>query len=188
MPLNVEQRTDKMQQKRTTVLIEELIEVISNPMYENGMNASTVVNMMSDIHKYISGDTNTIIRIPAPIGNDEDRHQILHPSDSTNIVRTVSNISKDSTTSSIRKMPLRHKARSIISNSTSRSISVTSSGYSKKYIGFIDDDVDDNEDRPSYIHKGSSSRNIRHTTRIENAIVKPTPSIEKLYGNISKGH
>ncbi|PHH90153.1 hypothetical protein CDD83_4375 [Cordyceps sp. RAO-2017] len=68
-------------------------------------------------------------------------------------------------------------------------MSVTSSQYSKRYIGFIDEDDDENDNvgpSPAPIrHRKSSTTKPQNTIKVNGAVIKPTPSLEKMFASVS---
>ncbi|KHN93713.1 uncharacterized protein MAM_08426 [Metarhizium album ARSEF 1941] len=73
-------------------------------------------------------------------------------------------------------------------------MSVTSSQFSKKYVGFIDEEENEGENYfavspPPRQSRRKSSGAVRgqNTVRVQGGIMKPTPSLEKMFASANIG-
>lgn len=180
-----------MRNVKTT--LENLVAILNDGTYSNGIDPITMSHTVDDIYRFVSGDKNSRIRCPAPVDNLDNRFRLLWPEGATVTSRPTSDASRTSRTSHrsgrSHHLSSRYTSGNINPDLTKRAMSVTSSQYSKRYVGFIEEeDEDDYSTAPPHRsnHRSNSSASKSSSTmRVNGAVVKPTPSLEKMFASNS---
>lgn len=173
---------------RTT--FENLCATFADEKYRNGIDPNTMVDAINDIYLYVAGNKNMRIRLPAPMSNLDDRFGFMWPEGAKVSSRAPSNSSRVS----VRKLSSNYTSQ----RAKDRAYSVTSSSrYSTKYIGFVEEDEDDGkrhvsrqttQEKPSLSRTDtvtrrrsrSSKSSGSNTIKVGGQVMKPTPSMEKI--------
>ncbi|KAL9122213.1 MAG: hypothetical protein Q9187_001230 [Circinaria calcarea] len=156
---------------------------IRAPEYYHGIDVDTMVECFDNLYSYIAGDMNSRIRCPAAVNDPEDKFRSMWPEGSTVFSRSTSVASYNSGKS-------RHSSRSrpeyskrLSAKYTGGSGSVTSK-FGSRYVGIAEeseqDEARDLKPAPKYRKEKFSSPHVS-TVRVGNSIVRPTPSLERLY-------
>lgn len=180
--------------KYVKVTLENLVAILHQNIYENGIDPGTMCETIDDIFTYLSGDKYIRIRCPAPVDNPDDRFRVLWPEGSIVLSRPPSETSHRSHrsrhSSKSYHLSSKYVSGNIGSDLAGRAMSVTSSRFSKRYVGLIDEeDEADNTVISSHQrhkqHRTSSVSKPQNTIKVNGAIMKPSPSMERMFGKIA---
>lgn len=175
------------------ITFENLIAVLSDTKYESGIDRMTIAHTIQDLYSHVSGDRNIRIRCPAPMNNLEDKFQFLWPEGARVSSRAPSDTSRASHRSGkSHRLSSKFTSGNIDSNAVRRAMSVTSSHYSKRFVGFIDeeDEKAEDEEEPVYHfspprHRKSSVPGPENTIRVNGSVMRPSPSLEQMFARKS---
>ncbi len=184
--------------KNFKVTMENLVAVLNDDKYRDGVDVTTLCYTLDDIYRHIAGDVNSRIRIPAPVGDLEDKFGLMWPEGARVSSRPPSESSRHSGKShshrhrsgSGKHLSSKYTSGDISPDLTRRALSVTSGGssYSKRYVGFIPEDDEDDNNYSASNNRRSSTKATNHsnkTVRVDGAVVKPTVSLENMFPQYS---
>lgn len=169
------------------ITFENIVAILSDKKYDAGIERSSIINMLSDVFNYVSGDQNVRIACPVPMLDLNDRHQVIWGEGAKVSSRSRSGVPKVSYTSD-RRPSLSSSAMRGERDAIKRAYSVTSSsGYSSRYVGIAEDSEDEYTPSASVHQRPNSKRDsyVRadryNPVRVGGSIVRPTPSIERMF-------
>lgn len=117
------------------VTFENVCAMLNDDKYLNGIDRDSVVTLLSDIYSYVGGNRSIPLHCPAPVDNPSDRFGFMWPEGAKVSSRPTSR------SSSHRSRHVPALSSKYVSKSTgSRTPSVTSSAYSGRYIGIVDEE------------------------------------------------
>lgn len=173
--------------RNVQITFENIVAILSDKKYDTGVDRSSIINMLSDVFNYVSGDQNVRIACPVPMSDLNDKHQVIWGEGAKISSRPGSSTSRTSYTLD-RRPSLSSSAMRGERDAIKRAYSVTSSsGYSTRYVGIAEDSED--EYTPSVgVHQDPNSRRRGYghadrynPVRVGGSIVRPTPSIERMF-------
>lgn len=167
------------------ITLENLIALLNHPKYNEGIDSETMSHTINDVFAYVSGDKDIRIRCPAPMSNLDDRFQYMWPEGAKVTSRPASNTSKASHRSGKpRRLSSRFTGGNIDPELARMAMSVTSSAFSRQHVGFIEEEDEYVTARPPLTQRRRSSVvQPRNTVRVNGGVVKPSPSLERMFAS-----
>lgn len=196
------------------VTFENMCITLGEPIYDRGVDSDGVINMISDLYRYISGNKNMKIRCPAPADDPDDCHRIMWPEGAkvrsrTSSVSSRSTSYRQSVTRLSDQYANRHSREKSAQKARDYASSVTSSSrYGSRYVGIVDEELPESPlvsngvvsmlsaSRDARGEHSKSSRvkikqppssSSRNTLRVSGAVIKPSESLERIAGENNQG-
>lgn len=187
--VNVEVR--KVEPMDAKVTVDNIRSVLSGHEYVSGIDKDSAVKLIGQLYDYLTGRHEGPISLPAPAEFPDDRHRIIWPEGYKVNSRRMSSSSAGSRNEDARdKYSL---SKHILSERVvRRAASVTSSMYSTRYVGIIDEEDEPEPPlairvRPNVPERPTSTRHDRRdeprTVRIDENFIRPSPSVEAFIRN-----
>ena len=177
--------------------MENLIALLNTDKYASGVDPITLSHTIDDIYRHIAGDKNSRIRLPAPSNSPDDGFDFMWPEGarvSSKAPSDTSHRSGRSHHSNRSRLSSKFVGGNISPNHTRRAMSVTSSQYSKRYVGFIDEEDEPESENYSIVspsshfrRRSSGAHKPQNTVRVHGGVVKPTPSLERMFAKADIG-
>jgi hypothetical protein len=181
---------DRVSMSNVKVTFENLVAILNSPKYRNGIDPETMICTIDDIFSYVSGNADGRIRTPAPMDDLNDRFDFMWPEGARVSSRPPSESSRASRHSGrARHLSSKFTSGNIGPDLMRSALSVTSSQSSRRYVGFIDEEHEEPDPRSPPItyprfpprRRSSVTSGPGSTVKVHGAVVKPTPSIEKMF-------
>lgn len=165
------------------ITIDNLRSILNGSEYVNGIDRDTAVKLVGQLYEYLTSRHEGAISLPAPVDSPEDKYRIIWPEGCKINSRRMSTSSAGSKNDDVRD---KYALSKHISSDrvVRRAMSVTSSTYSTRYVGIIDEEDEPvphaTKERPqkatlTHRERGGESR----TMKINDDLMRPTPSIER---------
>ncbi|KAJ4002536.1 hypothetical protein NW766_012861 [Fusarium irregulare] len=186
---------DHTSMKDVKITLENLVAVLNSAKYKSGIDPETMIYTIDDIFAYVSGDSNIRIRTPAPIDNLDDRFGFMWPEGARVTSRAPSEGSRASRQSNrSRHLSAKFTSGNIEPDLMKSALSVTSSQYSSRYVGFIEEEDEQppvvQVQRPAQRRFGGQRRPSnasarQGTVKVNGGVMKPSPSLERMFAGSS---